>query len=77
MKLRKRLFGLALLVLLFSGCTESTEHGECIGLGQDKDPAFNYRVDKSNAFVALIFVETLIVPIVIIADNILCPVSVK
>ena len=75
--MRKKFIALGFLLLILTGCTESTEYGECIGLGQDKDPELVYRLDKSNAFVAIIFVETIIVPILVLADNIYCPVGQK
>jgi hypothetical protein len=69
---------LLILCLLFSmACTESTPYGECIGAFDTEDPALNYRISTLNTVLAIIFFETIIVPIVVVAYEVKCPTSVK
>jgi len=60
-------------VAMLAGCTQRTEHGACIGVTEDKDPALTYKVSAWNVFLGIIFVETIIVPLVVVFDNIQCP----
>lgn len=74
-------FLVLLLALAVMGCDDSaTINGkevECVGLGEDKLPEYTYRVDKSNVFVGILFLETIIVPVVVVADQLWCPVAEK
>lgn len=67
---------LAALTML-AGCTSRTEHGECIGLFDDKDPALRYDLSGWNVAMAVIFSETIVVPIVVVLDETHCPVGKK
>ncbi len=66
---------LAILCWSFSACTSSTEFGACVGVGDDKNPELVYKVSKWNAFLGIIFIETIIVPIWILVDETMCPVA--
>jgi len=69
---------LLLITLMFTvSCTESTKHGECIGFDDEKDETLVYEISVSNAIIAAIFVETIIVPIVWGLDVAYCPVGEK
>lgn len=79
----KRLLRLAAAVLLVAAlataCTSRTKYGECLGLQEDelKDPKLNYRVSVLNVVLAVIFVETLVVPLVVALSETTCPVGPK
>lgn len=73
----KRLLIIALAGALLAGCTTKTEHGPCVGLSDEKNPKLTYKVDVWNAFLGIIFVETIIVPLIVVVDEIYCPVSKK
>jgi len=68
------------LLLLLTAC-ESSRHvdgygdAECIGVDDMKDPKLTYEVSTRNVIVGLIFVETIIVPIVTVLDQFYCPVN--
>jgi hypothetical protein len=67
----------ALVAVLAAGCTTRTEHGECIGVLQDKKPDLEYKLSGWNTFLAVVFSETIVVPIVVVADEFQCPVGKK
>ncbi len=73
----KRLLGLLLLISFMSGCTSSTEHGECIGILDDPKPNLRYDYNGGNILLAIIFSETIVVPLVVVFDDLKCPVGVK
>lgn len=70
MKLNALLLALALAV---SGCTTRTSGGECIGIADDKVPGVQYKVSVWNVIVGLLFIETIVVPVVVVADELMCP----
>jgi len=70
----KRVAAVLMLALLL-GCTSSTEFGNCIGAFDDKNPKLVYKISKWNAFLAVFFFATAIVPIWVIVDETLCPVG--
>jgi len=69
---------LAIIAAIFlAGCTTRTDYGECIGIANDKDPALHYKISVLNTVLGVLFIETVIVPVVVLADNIYCPVGRK
>ena len=75
-----RRFALGLLVAataLLSACTTRTQYGECIGIGDDKKPDLEYKLDVWNTFLGIAFFETLFTPIVVLANEAYCPVGKK
>ena len=69
---------LIIAALAFVGCTSKTEHGECIGAFDDKKPNLEYKVSKWNVFVGAAFFEMLFIPpILVVANQTLCPVATK
>lgn len=72
----KRLLALGLALTLLAGCTQRNSKGACVGL-MDKDTKASgeYEVSFWNAFLAVIFVETVIVPIVVVGYMLECPVE--
>jgi len=74
----KKLLILTTLLTLVS-CSSGNSLGKCVGLeALDRDPNLVYEVSVRNALVSLIFIETLIVPVLyVVGDYIYCPVSKK
>ncbi len=62
-----------LFVLLLVGCTTHTEFGSCIGLLDKQNPKVEYELSVWNGFVAILFSETVVVPIYTVAKDISCP----
>ena len=73
----KKILIVALAAMFLVGCTSRTEYGNCVGLGEDQDPALHYKVSVWNAFLGIVFVETVIVPIYVVVDETFCPVGKK
>jgi hypothetical protein len=67
----------ALALLALAGCTFDTKHGECIGAFDDPDPALRYSTSGMNVAMGVLFVETIVVPVVVIASCTRCPVGRK
>lgn len=72
----KKFFAL-LALLAFSACTSKTEYGPCVGVLDEPDPALTYKADAGNIVLAIIFSETIIVPAIVIASELKCPVGQK
>ena len=68
---------LAFTLLTVTGCTSSTAAGPCIGAFDDKDPTLNYKMNGWNVAMAIIFSETIIVPVLVVVDETLCPTGKK
>ncbi len=68
---------LALALTVFSACTSSTPHGECIGLNGPEDPKLQYRYSGWNIAMGVIFFELIAPPIVVALDQLKCPVGPK
>jgi hypothetical protein len=68
--------GLLCLICL-AGCTKRTQFGDCVGLMDTEDAKLNYDYSKWNIFVGILFSETLVVPVLIIAKGYECPMGVK
>lgn len=67
------------LILLFflTSCTSSTEFGQCVGVGDDKDPTKIYKISTWNMVLGIIFFELIVPPVVIAIDETFCPVGKK
>lgn len=57
--------------------TEKTEYGECVGVGQTKEPHLVYEINKKNVFISVIFFDSIVTPTVIIINNLYCPIGKK
>lgn len=66
---------IALLLVSAVGCSTSTKYGDCVGLMDTKDKSLNYETSIWNIAVGFIFSETLIVPVMVVAKQLECPVS--
>lgn len=58
------------------GCQGRTDLGDCVGIGAKQNPQFEYRASTRNVVLGIVFVETIVVPIVIAADEFYCPVEI-
>ncbi len=65
------------IMLLTTACTSHTPYGECIGVQTQENPKLNYEISWWNAFVGIFFSETIIVPVIVIFDDIKCPYGTK
>lgn len=72
-----KLTAILLIAALLAGCTSKTEFGDCIGIADDKKPDLQYKVSVWNVVMAVIFSETIVVPIVVLMDKTSCPVAKK
>lgn len=73
----KKTLALVLAAALLAGCTARTEHGECIGVFDDKDPKLVYKLSAWNLVMGLLFVELLVPPVVVLVDQTFCPIGKK
>jgi PBP1b-binding outer membrane lipoprotein LpoB len=73
----KKILLIALAAMFLAGCTEKTNYGQCVGIADERDPALIYKLDVWNAALGIIFVETGIVPVVVLANETFCPVGLK
>ena len=61
------------LVLFLTSCTSQVNGKPCIGVVDDELPGTTYEVSVWNAIVAVIFSETIVVPVYTVAKQIKCP----
>jgi len=73
----KKLTILFILLVLLSGCTTRTEYGNCIGAFDDKNPSLVYKLSTWNLIIGVFFIGMVVPPIVVVADETLCPVGYK
>lgn len=73
----KKIITLVAMTAFLAGCTSKTEYGNCIGVMQEKNPELVYELSIWNTAMAIIFSETILVPIVVVANQHSCPVAVK
>lgn len=67
----------ATIIATLSGCTSKTEYGDCVGILQDKKPELKYELSVWNTVMAVIFSETIVVPVVVVANQHSCPTGKK
>jgi hypothetical protein len=67
----------SILMLALVGCTSATPHGKCIGINDKEDPKLEYKYSGWNIGVGIVFAEMIIPPIVVILDELKCPVGAK
>lgn len=71
-----RSLALAIALALFAqGCTSSVKGVPCVGLMDTKKPGVEYELSIWNILVAVVFSETIIVPIIVAAKQYECPVE--
>jgi hypothetical protein len=72
-KLRRFAPLLLLLVMFMSACESSNSYGECIGAFDDPAPGTHYKLSVKNTVLAVIFFETVFVPVIVVANETRCP----
>jgi hypothetical protein len=70
-----RLLAILLVGAVLSGCTSTTTFGQCIGIDEPGKPGLVYKLSVLNTVIGLIFIETIIVPIVVLKDQTYCPIG--
>jgi hypothetical protein len=73
--MKKILF--AIMLALMPACQSATEHGECVGIIEEEDPSLKYEASVRNIVLAVIFIETIFVPLVVLLGEVKCPVEKK
>ena len=68
---------LILNLIFIAGCTSETRYGPCVGAFSEKAPDLKYKINTWNIVVSIILSQTLVVPVVVIAEETYCPVGVK
>lgn len=66
-----------LMLLILTACTSSTKYGSCIGIDDIEEKDRVYKVSLWNAALGFIFIETVIVPLWILAYETKCPIDMK
>lgn len=64
-----------IVLMLVTGCTYDNTSGACIGLLDKGEPGIRYELSIWNVAMGIIFSETIIVPVVVIAKATQCPVE--
>jgi thioredoxin-related protein len=76
--MKKSLIALLLLLAVFaSACESSTKYGDCVGVLDTKKENLVYHTSVLNVVLAVIFSETIIVPVYVVFDEVECPVGFK
>lgn len=65
------------MMLLLSGCANSTPYGRCVGLNQKEDPKLRYEYSARNIALGVIFFQLIAPPIVVVLNKYKCPVEVN
>lgn len=62
------------LMLFIAACTSKTEYGDCLGFQNKQDPRYEYEMSGKNVIVGVVLSETLIIPLIVVFDELYCPV---
>lgn len=73
--MKKLMIAFLLLMTLVTGCSSSNKYGKCVGLNGKEDPKLQYEYNAWNMALGFIFLETLVVPLVVVLDDLKCPVG--
>lgn len=71
----KKLISILLLTALLVSCESHNEYGACIGLIDKGKPDKEYELSALNTVFAIVFVETVVVPVLVVAFETKCPVN--
>lgn len=74
-KNRQRI-GCLLLALFASACDSETPLGSCIGVNGVPRSDRRYEYSTKNVILGIVFIETVIVPVVVVLNKMKCPVAV-
>lgn len=71
----KKVLSILMLVatLFMAGCASETEFGPCVGAFDDRNPNLHYELSIRNVVIGVFFSETIVVPVVVIATETVCP----
>jgi len=75
--MKKYLLATLIACSLISGCRSKTEYGKCVGIDDTQDPKLEYKLSVRNVVLGCFFVETVIVPVLVLVDETYCPVGNK
>lgn len=64
-----------LAAIMLSGCTSSNQYGNCKGAFDKPEPGVEYELSVWNTVLAIVFVETIVVPVVVVANETVCPIN--
>lgn len=64
-------------LLILSSCTSKNQYGDCIGLNQKENPKLKYQYSAGNIAVAVVFAEMVAPPIIVLLNELKCPVGEK
>ena len=62
-------------LLALAGCESRTDYGECVGLGEKQNQSLEYKLSPRNLVIGVVFVEMVIPPIIVVTDELYCPVG--
>jgi len=69
-----KLLTAVLLTLSLASCKGSTEFGECVGLGEQREDLI-YELSARNVFWSILGLETIIAPVLWATDYAHCPIA--
>lgn len=64
---------LCLALLFATGCRTSNDNGVCVGVLDQKKPGVEYELSIRNVALAVIFSETIVIPVIVVAKLLECP----
>jgi major membrane immunogen (membrane-anchored lipoprotein) len=73
--MKKLITSMLIVAALTTSCKQSNSNGQCVGLmdKENKSPEHQYDISLWNVFLAVIFSETIVVPIVVVGYMLECP----
>lgn len=77
LKLIIPLFVITLLTACKSGVVVDGKKYDCVGLNQEKDSTLVYKYSTRNIVVGAIFIEIIAPPVIVVLNELQCPVKVK
>lgn len=75
--MKKFITALCIAGSLATGCDSRTEYGECVGVNDEKDPTLVYRTSKWNVTMGILFLSTIVAPVLVVFCELACPVAKK
>ena len=55
--------------------TRETKFGQCLGVSEVRDNDLEYEISRRNVLITTIFLESIITPAVVVANNLYCPIG--
>jgi hypothetical protein len=63
------------LILFLSSCIDKTEHGDCVGIWDEKNSGLVYKPSINNIVAGILFFEFVLPPVEVAIDKFYCPVG--